>query len=85
MKRETIFILLGGIAFIVVSLYFFLSSLWGSSVLPSRQYTAVMWVFFIVGLIVIGIGIIIIMIGGYQDSKRIHKHDRLLKKDWGEY
>ena len=84
MKRGTIFILLGGIAFIVVSLYFFLSSLWGSSVLPSRQYTAVMWVFFIVGLIVIGIGIII-MIGGYQDSKRIQKQDRLLKKDWGEY
>jgi hypothetical protein len=84
MKRGTIFILLGGTAYIVVSLYFFLSSLWGSSVLPSRQYTAVMWVFFIVGLIVIGIGIII-MIGGYQDSKRIQKQDRLLKKDWGEY
>jgi hypothetical protein len=84
MKRETIFILLGGIAFVVVSLYFFLSSLWGSSVLPSRQYTAVMWVFFIVGLIVIGIGIIL-MIGGYQDSKRTQKQDRLLKKDWGEY
>jgi uncharacterized membrane protein YbhN (UPF0104 family) len=85
MKKGVIFILLGGIAFIVISLYLFLSSVWGFSVLPSEQYTTALWVSFIVGLIVIGIGIIIIMIDRYQDPKRIQKRDRLLKKDWGEY
>jgi uncharacterized membrane protein YbhN (UPF0104 family) len=85
MKKGVIFILLGGIAFIVISLYLFLSSVWGFSVLPSEQYTTALWVSFIVGLIVIGIGIIIITISDYQDPKRIQKRDRLLKKDWGEY
>ena len=86
MKKGVIFILLGGIAFIVISLYLFLSSVWGFSVLPSGQYTTALWVSFIVGLLIIGIGIIIIiMIGGYQDPKRIQKRDRLMKKDWGEY
>jgi hypothetical protein len=82
MRKGTVFILLGGIAFIIVSLYLFLSSVWGLSDLPSKQYTMVLWVFFIVGLIVIGKGIIM-MLGDYQDSKRIQKQDRLLKKDWG--
>jgi hypothetical protein len=63
MKKGTIFIFFGGIAFMILGLMFAVGGGFGT----------------IIGLIIISVGIVIV-IGGYQDYRRIAKLDRL--KNW---
>jgi hypothetical protein len=64
MKKGTIFIFFGGIAFMILGLTFAITGGFG----------------IMIGLILIVVGIVI-MIGGYQDYKRIEKLDKLKKWD----
>jgi hypothetical protein len=64
MKKGTIAIFCGAMAFILLGLLFVVSA--GAFGI-------------ILGLIVVGVGIVI-MIGGYQDKKRLEKLDKL--KSW---